>query len=69
MDTNILKSEHIHQETSALGQDVQIAGGTSDGDGAESTEQDPLGALGKVSMERGESGQILFGLSSINFAS
>jgi len=69
MDTNTLKSKHIHEETSALGQDVQIAGGTSDDEGTESTEQDTLGALGKVSVEHGEPGQILFRLSSINFAS
>lgn len=45
MDTNTIKSEHIHDEKSALGQDVQTAGGTSDDEG---TEPD------KVSIEHGE---------------
>jgi hypothetical protein len=57
MDTNTLKSEYIYEETSALGQDVQIAGGTSDDEATESTEQD---TLDKVSIEHGEPGQILF---------
>ena len=58
MNTNILKSEHINEETSALGQDnMQIPGGTSEDDGPESTEQ--LDTLDKVS---GEPGQILFDL-------
>ena len=69
MDTNTLKPEYIHEETSALGQDVQIAGGTSDDEGNESIEQDALGTLGKASIEHGEPGKILFYLSSINFAS
>ena len=63
MDTNTLKYEHIHEETSAPRQDAQIAGGTSDD---EDTEQD---TLDKVSMEHGEPVQILFYLSSINFVS
>ena len=54
MDTNTLKSEHIHEETSALGQDVQIAGGTSDEEGTESSEGDTL------DRDHGEPGQILF---------
>jgi len=60
MDINTLKSEHINEETSALGQDnMQIPGGKSDEDGTESTEQD---TLDKVSIEHGEPGQILFDL-------
>lgn len=39
MDNIAMKSEHIHEETSALGQDVQIAGGTSEDDD-EGAEQD-----------------------------
>jgi len=59
MDTNTLKSEHIHEETLTLGQDVQIPGITSDDEGTESTEQD---TLDKVSIKHGEPGQILFDL-------
>ena len=51
MDTNTLKSEHIHEEALALGQDVPIPGGTSDNEGSESTEQH---TLGKVSIKHGE---------------
>ena len=57
MDTNTLKPEYIHEETSALGQDVQIAGGTSDDEGTESTEED---TLGKLSRDHSEPGKILF---------
>ena len=57
MDTNTLKSEHIHEETSALGQDVQIAGSTSDDEATEATEEDKPD---KLSSDYGESGQIFF---------
>ena len=55
MDTNTLKSEHI--QTPALGQDVQIAGGTSDDEATEATEEDKLD---KLSRDHGEPGQISF---------
>ncbi|KIM48507.1 hypothetical protein M413DRAFT_80278 [Hebeloma cylindrosporum] len=47
MDSNSMKSEHIHEEKSALGQDVQIAGGTSDDDAADED------TLDKLSIEHG----------------
>jgi hypothetical protein len=50
MDTNTIKPEHIHEETSARGQDVQIAGGTSDDE--EATEQGDT--VDKCSFEHGE---------------
>jgi hypothetical protein len=47
MDTNTIKPEHIHEETSVRGQDVQIAGGTS-----EATKQGDT--VDKCSFEHGE---------------
>ena len=55
MDTNAVKSEHIHEEALALGQDVPISGGTWDNEGPESTEQD---TRGKVSIKHGEPNQL-----------